>query len=174
MPSTLVALEDDVGLDFHGAQRRGGVGGEVRVAGAGAEHDDAALLEVADGAAADERLGDRAHLDRGHDARHHALLLERVLQRQGVDDGGEHAHVVGGGAVHAARAGGDAAEDVAAADDDGGLDAHALDLGDVLGDLRGDGRVDAVGLRAHQGFAGEFEEDAFVSGGRRSGHGERL
>ena len=59
------------------------------------------FLEVADGAAADERLGHGAHLDGGHDARHDALLLERVLQRQRVDDGGQHAHVVGGGAVHA-------------------------------------------------------------------------
>ena len=94
------------------------------IAGAGAEDDDAALLEVADGAAPDERLGDGAHLDRRDDARDHALLLERVLQRQRVDDRREHAHVVGGGAVHAARAGRDAAEDVAAADDDGRLDAH--------------------------------------------------
>ena len=98
------------------------------------------FLEVSDGAAADERLGDRPHLDGGDDARDDALLLERVLQRQRVDDRRQHAHVVGGRAIHAARAGRDAAEDVAAADDDGGLDAHALDLGDVLGDLRRHGR----------------------------------
>ena len=60
----LRALEDDVGLHLHGAQRGRGVGGEVGVAGAGGEDDDAALFEVADGAAADERLGDGAHLDR--------------------------------------------------------------------------------------------------------------
>ncbi len=67
-----------------------------------------------------------------------------------------------------ARAGRDAAEDVAAADDDRRLDAHRLDLGDVLGDLRRHGGIDAVGLLAHQGFAGEFQEDAFVGG---DGHG---
>ena len=50
--------EQHLGLDLHRAQRRGGVGGEVGVAGAGGEDDDAALLEVADGAAADVRLGD--------------------------------------------------------------------------------------------------------------------
>ena len=61
------------------------------------------------------------------------------------------------------RAGRQAAEDVAAADDDGGLDAELLDLADVLGDLRGDGRVDAELLLAHQGFAGELEEDAAVA-----------
>ena len=67
-------------------------------------------------------------------------MLERVLQRQRVDHRGEHAHVVGGRAVHALGAGREAAEQVAAADDDGGLHAELLDLADVLGDLRGDGR----------------------------------
>ena len=81
-----------------------------------------------------------------------ALLLERVLQRQRVDDRGQHAHVVGGGAVHAAGAGGDAAEDVAAADDDGRLDAERLDLGDVGGDARGDVGVDAVVARRPSGL----------------------
>ena len=115
---------------------------------------------MADGAAADERLGDGPHLDGGDDAGQHVLLLERILQRQGVDDGGEHPHVVGGRAVHAARAGGQAAEDVAAADDDGGLDAEALDLADVPGDARGDGGIDPELLVAHQRFAGQLQEDA--------------
>jgi hypothetical protein len=35
-----------------------------------------------------------------------------------------------------AGAGRDAAEDVAAADHDGGLDPHALNLSDIAGDLR--------------------------------------
>ena len=114
----LGGLEDDLRLHFHGAQRRGGVGGEVGIAGARREHHDAALFEVAHGAAANERLGHRAHLDGGEHARRHAGVLERVLQRQGVDHRGEHAHVVAGRAVHAAGAGGQAAKDVAAADHD--------------------------------------------------------
>ena len=51
--------------------------------------------------------------------------LERVLQRQRVDDRGEHAHVVGLGAVHAGTGAGHAAPDVAAADDDRDVDLHA-------------------------------------------------
>ena len=43
----LRGLHDDFGLDFHGAERGGGVGAEVGIAGAGAEDDDAALFEVA-------------------------------------------------------------------------------------------------------------------------------
>ena len=62
------------------------------------------------------------------------------------------------------RAGGEAAEQVAAADDDGGLHAELLDLADVLGDLRRDGGVDPELLLAHEGFAGEFQEDATVGG----------
>ena len=131
------------------------------------------FLQVADGAAADERLGDRAHLDGGDHAGDDALLLERVLQRQGVDDRGQHAHVVGGRAVHAPGAGGDAAEDVAAADDDGGLDAQALDFGDIVGDLRRHGRIDAEVLLAHQGFAGQLQKDAFVGGSGRGRSRER-
>src|SRR6185295_20397083 len=110
----------------------------------------------------------------GEDARRDVELFERVLQRQRVDHGRQHAHVIGGGAIHAAGAGGDAAEDVAAADDDRGLDPHALDLGDVERNLRRHGRVDAVGLFAHQGFAGELEEDALIGGATVGSHEWRL
>ena len=160
----LGALQDDVGLDLHGAEGGRRIGGEVRIAGAGREDHHPALLEMADGAAPDERLGDGAHLDGGEHARHDVQLLERILQRQGVDDRRQHAHVVGGGAIHPLGAGGDAAEDVAAADDDGGLDAAALDVGDLAGDLVGDGRVDAEFLLAHQGFAGQLQENALIGG----------
>ena len=70
--------------------------------------------------------------DRGHDPRRHAGLLAGVLERQGVHDRGEHAHVVAGGALHAPGGGREAAEDVAAADDDGDLDAVGLDGPDLL------------------------------------------
>ena len=51
--------EDGVGVELEGAQRRRRVGAEVRVAGAGGADDDAALVEVTQGAAADVRLADR-------------------------------------------------------------------------------------------------------------------
>ena len=63
------ALQDRLGADLGRAQRGGGVGREVRVAGAGREHDDPALLEVADRAQRDVRLGDLRHRDRGLHAR---------------------------------------------------------------------------------------------------------
>ena len=83
------------------------------------------------GPAADERLGDAVHFERAHQPRLAAQRLKGVLQRQAVDDRGQHAHVVGGGFVDARVAGGELgpAQDIAAADDDG--DLHALLLGPV-------------------------------------------
>jgi hypothetical protein len=102
------------------------------------------------------------------------MPLEGVLQGQPIDDGGEHPHVVGGRAIHAAGAGGEPAEDVAAADDDRGLHAERLDAGDVFGDARRDRGIDAVGVIAHQCFAGKLEKDAFVGRIGRVGHDSEL
>ncbi len=105
MPSVpeWVPFSSALGLDLDGPQRGGGVGGEERVAGAAGEDHDPALLEVADGPAPDVGLGDLRHVDGGLHPGGLAQLLERVLQGQGVDDRGQHAHVVGLGAVHARR-----------------------------------------------------------------------
>ena len=61
--------QDRLGADLERAQRGRRVGREERVAGAGREDHDAALLEVADRAAADVRLGDLRDGERGQDAR---------------------------------------------------------------------------------------------------------
>ena len=90
---------------------------------------------MADRAAADERLSDGPHLDGGREPRGDADVLQGVLERQGIDDRREHAHVVGGGAVHALGAGRKAPEEVAAADDDARLDAELLNFADLGGDL---------------------------------------
>ena len=84
----------------------------------GGEDDRAALLEVPDRAAADVGLGD---LGDGHGREDPGVdpdLLERVLERQRVEDGGEHPHVVGGGAVHALRGALEPPVDVAGAHHD--------------------------------------------------------
>src|SRR5438270_13744711 len=78
-------FEEDVGFDLHGAEAGGGVGGEEGVTGAGGEDDDAALFEVAHGAAADVGLGDFVHLDGGHDAAVEPQLFDGVLEGYRVD-----------------------------------------------------------------------------------------
>ena len=75
------------------------------------------------------------HLDGRHDPAVRAGLFDRVLDGQRVDDGGQHAHVVGGNAVHVLRLLGDAAKKVAAPHHDGDLDPARGDLGHLRGDL---------------------------------------
>jgi hypothetical protein len=100
-------------------------------------------------------------------------LLERVLQREAVDAGGEHAHVVGARPVHAGGGALHAAEDVAAADDDGALDAGVLQLDDLFGDARERGGMNAVLLISHQRLPGDLEEDPLVAARLDEGaHGE--
>src|SRR5487761_737712 len=155
-------LENHVGLDLDSAQRRGGVGGEVRVAGAGGQDHDPALLEVADSASPDVRLSDLRHLDGGHGARGNPDPLERILQRQRVDHRRQHAHVVAGGAIDAKLAGSHATKDVAAADDERDLDAHLVDALHLAGDGLDDREVNAVVPRAAECLAAQLEQHAVV------------
>ena len=117
---------------------------------------------MADGAATDVGLGDLAHLDSAHDARLDVVTLEGILQRKRVHAGGEHADVVRLSAVHALGRPRHTAEDVAAAHRDGQLDAVVDDLLDLDGQLLDHLRVDAVASVAHEGLAGELEQDALV------------
>ncbi len=149
-------------IDLHGAQAGRGISGEEGVADAGGEDDHAAFLEVAHGAAANVGLGDLIHEDRGHDPALHAALFKRVLQGDGVDDGGEHAHVVGADAVHFAGLLGHSAEDVASADDDGDLDAEFVDVGNFRCGFGHFFCVQTESAGARQGFARKLENDPFV------------
>ena len=117
--------QDPLGVDLERAQRRGGVGREVRVAGSGREDHDPSLLEMADRATADVRLGDLADVERGEHPRVGAVSLERLLDRERVEHGREHPHVVAGRAVHPGRSRLHAAVDVPAADDERELDSRA-------------------------------------------------
>ena len=61
-------------------------------------------------------------------------------------------------------AGLDAAEDVAGADDDRDLDAAGVDLVDLRRDRLHPLRIGPVGEIAHQGLAGELEQDPLEGG----------
>ena len=74
------------------------------------------------------------HLNRRHDARGNALPLQRILKRQGIDDGGEHAHVITRDAIHLMSRGGDTAKDVAAAQNQADLDACSGDFRNLAGE----------------------------------------
>src|SRR5207302_931155 len=122
----LGALAYALGPDLHRAQRGGRVGGEIRIAGARREDDHTLLFQVSDRAPADVGFGQLAHFDGGLNAGDRALFLERVLQGERVEHGGQHAHVIGRGPLHAAVGGVDPPVDVPA------------ELGDLLLDQVGD------------------------------------
>ena len=163
-PDPALRHQDRLGADLERAQGGGRVGREERVAGAGREDDDPALLEVPHGAASDVRLGDLRDLERRENAGVGPPPLERVLERERVEDGREHAGVVRRRPVHPLCGGGDAAVDVAAADDDRELQPLRLDGHDLTGDRVDRLRVGAVLVVAHQRLARELQEDAAESG----------
>ena len=132
------------------------------------------LLEVGQGPAADERLGDFVHADRRQEPGRAALVLERVLQGQAVDHGRRHAHVVGGrflDHVGAARELG-AAEDVAAPHDDRELDAPGGDPRGLAGDPADFLDADAPLARPAEALARKLEQHAAED--RRTGGDARV
>ena len=96
---------------------------------------------------------DGAHLDGGQHACVGAVTLQRVGERQCVHHRRQHAHVVGGSAVHALCAGREPTKDVAAANHDSRLDADPPHFDDLCRDLVGDQGVDTIVTTSHQGFA---------------------
>ena len=103
-----------------------------------------------DGAPADERLGHLVHLDRRLHPGVDALLFQRVLQRQRIDHRREHAHVVGGDAVHLLGLLGDAAKEISPAHDDGDLDIQCAHFGQFGGNFVHAGSVHAETLAGGQ------------------------
>jgi hypothetical protein len=91
-------------------------------------------------------------------------LVHGVTQCQRVHHGGQHAHVVGSGPVHADRATGHAPEDIATADDDRHLDTHAGDFTDFVHHAHDGVTVDAKLVIAHQGLTRQLEQTRLCAG----------
>jgi hypothetical protein len=161
----VLAHQYGLGADLEGAQRRGGVGREERVPRAARENDHALLLEMPDRAPAQVRLRDLARRDRRENARVDPELLERVLDGEAVQQGGEHPRVVGSGSVHPLSGHLHPAVDVPRAEDDGGLDSELVNPDDLARDRLDPRAVDAVLLIAEQRLARQLEEDALECGG---------
>ena len=121
-------------------------------------------LEMAYGAPANVAFGELTHFNRRLDARHDTGSLQGVLKGQRVQDGGEHAHVIGLGAFHPGGAGCDATENVASTDDDGDFSIKRRDGGDFRSEAFEDGRLDAVSLLTGQHLSAHFQDDAPVFG----------
>ena len=102
-----------------------------------------------DGTAPDVRLRNFLDVEGAEDAREDANALARILHRDRVEHGREHAGVIGRRTVHPLGRLGHPAKDVAAANDDCNLDAllaHLLNRVGNLSDARG---VHAIARIAH-------------------------
>ncbi len=152
--------QDRSGVDLQRPQGRRGIGGEKRVAGAGGEDHDPALLQVPHRTAADVGLGDLLDVYRRHHPGVLADLLQRVLERERIEHRRQHAHVVAGSAIHAGGGALQAPVDVAGADDNRHLDRTGADRGHLLGDPFDLRRVGAVITLPHQRLSRELQEDA--------------
>ena len=156
------ALQNDVCFNLNGAQGSCRVRGEVRVARSATKNDHAAFLQMANGLASNKRLRNFVHLNGGLQSRENAFCFQGALQRQTVDHGGQHAHVVCLHAVHALSGTFHAAENVTAANDNAHLHSqfhYRLDFAGIRLQLC---RLNTVGLGAHQRFAAELEENSLV------------
>ena len=154
-------LHHRVAGELGGAQRRAGVGGEERIAGAAGQHDDAALDEMGERRLARIGLAERGHGDRREHARRLADLLERALHRQRVHHGREHADRIGARALDALVGALQAAKEIAAADHHRDLDAE---IGGGLEIVRRCActvvGVEAERVRPHQRLARQLDDDA--------------
>ena len=127
-----------------------------------AKDDDASFFEMPHRPSTDERLGQLRDVDGRHHSRLYVDFLKRVLQHDRVHDRGQHADIVSGRTVHVTCAPGNAAKNIATANYDRYLHAHFMNGLELFSDHAGDIDVDAVILLAHQGFAGNLQENALI------------
>ena len=107
-----------------------------------------------EGFAKDKGFRHADHIERGLHAGGNALLFDRVLQGERVDDGSEHSHVIRGGAVHAGAL--TAAPEIAAADDDADLHAHIVYADELIDDAGDDLFVQPEALISRERLARKF------------------
>ena len=111
---------------------------------------------MAHGPASNKGFGNLGHINGTLDTGFNALLLERVLKSQGVDDRSQHAHVVTRGPLNTLLASLKASENIASADHDHHFDSQLLNLGDLAGHVVHGLRVDALSLDASESLTAKF------------------
>ena len=105
--------------------------------------------------------------------RGHAHAFQRVLKSEGVNDRGEHAHVVGGRTIHPGLFVNLAAPNVTTAHDDGHRNAGPADFGDLIGHHPGRVDVEPAAIGG-ESLPRDLEEDARKSRSRDLTHRGRI
>ena len=157
----LRALYENVAVQFERAEDGGGVGSEVRVSGTSDGDDHPPLFQMLHRAALDEEFAHSVDFEGAHDTNFLAVAFDRVTERDTVDDGGEHSHVVALRTVEPLGGHRRTAEDVASTDDDDDLFPTVRKRNDLFSQGMEEFDVDSVPCRALEGFAGKLEEKTF-------------
>ena len=127
---------------------------KYRIAGARSENNDSTELQMANSAAEDKWLGYVFHFNGCLNTGLDADLLERAPQRESVDHGSKHPHVIRRGAIHPAIRRRKTAPDISAADHHCHLDAEIAHLFDAFGNIAYHRRRNVVATAALlDGFA---------------------
>ena len=136
---------------------------------------------MSDGPTSDVGLSDLSHVDRRLDPCGVAHLFEGVLESQGINDGSQHAHVIGLSSVHPGALSGHATPDVSPADHHSDVNIELItDCDNFTGNLGDDRPVDPVPVRSGKGLARDLKYHPVPSGrgprglalGTGSGHGQ--
>ena len=114
------------------------------------------------GAPPDVWLGNLVHEHRRHHPALHPALFQRVLQRDGVDHRGEHAHVVGAHPVHLLGLLFHAAEEIPAAHHDADFHTQSVDFRDLTGNLRHFIGIQTKAAVPGQRLSRKLQYDSFV------------
>ena len=89
---------------------------------------------------------------------------DRILQRESVNHGCQHAHMIRGDAVHIARLFSHSAKKIPAPHDDGDLHSQSVYLADFASDLVDSVHIYSEALSSRQGLTREFQKDTLKNG----------
>lgn len=132
----LSGLEQGIGADFNGGQGGGGIRGDKGAARAAGENDHPAGVQQFHAAVPVKRFANGGDRQIGQYPGFHAGRLERLAQGQGVNESGQHPHLVSSGFRNMGIAGeSGATNDISPTDDDGHLNIQGQDLSHLAGDV---------------------------------------
>ena len=140
------------GTNFGTTQRSGRVSCKKWITGSCGEDNHLTLFKILQSLRTNIRLHHPFNAYGRHHTGNQASLVHGVAQCQRIHDRGEHAHVIGGGTVHANRTTGHTTKNISAANDHGHLYTHPGDFSDFFDHADDGSPVDSEGVITHQGF----------------------
>src|SRR5690606_20113348 len=151
------ALEDDIRINFYGAQRCCGICSKIGVTSTRSEYYNTPFFEMAHRTSPDKGFANLLHFDRRQQTCFEFYFLHTILKSHALDNGGTRPRSVCFSAAHAAFFGAKTTIDIATADDDSDFHALRMDFFNILGILSDTIDVNSIILVAHEGFSAEFE-----------------